>query len=120
MQAVRTEQSTGIGTRKSTAAWKQKAPRFLATMFLLGATIGPAVDGIHGQVHLVSTPRIKGRLQLLCRSDSADWKPLSAYLWTCQQYRAAHLCQVTQQPLQRLRPALRAEVDMWALCAAPV
>ncbi|CAK0786152.1 hypothetical protein CVIRNUC_009365 [Coccomyxa viridis] len=55
MQAVRTEQSTGIGTRKSTAAWKQKAPRFLATMFLLGATIGPAVDGIHGQVHLIGS-----------------------------------------------------------------
>jgi hypothetical protein len=35
--------------------WKQKAPKFLGVMFLLGATVGPAVDGIHGQVHLVPT-----------------------------------------------------------------
>ena len=35
--------------------WKQKAPSFLLLMFALGATIGPAVDGIHGQVHLVGT-----------------------------------------------------------------
>ncbi len=36
-------------------SWKQKAPSFLLLMFGLGATIGPAVDGIHGQVHLVTT-----------------------------------------------------------------
>lgn len=36
-----------------TPGWKEKAPNFLAVMFLLGATVGPAVDGIHGQVHLV-------------------------------------------------------------------
>lgn len=34
--------------------WKHKAPKFLAVMFLLGATVGPAVDGIHGQVHLLT------------------------------------------------------------------
>ena len=80
MQAVRTEQSASIKNCESRAGWKQKAPRFLATMFLLGATIGPAVDGIHGQVHLVSTPRSKTRLELLCCSNSPDWKPLSAYI----------------------------------------
>ncbi|EIE24909.1 hypothetical protein COCSUDRAFT_62319 [Coccomyxa subellipsoidea C-169] len=45
--------------------WKRKAPNFIAIMFLLGATVGPAIDGIHGQVHLLTydkAPLILGNL----------------------------------------------------------
>ena len=44
---------TEAPSRTLAPQWKQRAPKFLAAMFLLGSTVGPAVDGIHGQVHLV-------------------------------------------------------------------
>lgn len=53
-QAVSSEQSAETADLKGAKSWTEKAPTFLAVMFLLGATVGPAVDGIHGQVHLVS------------------------------------------------------------------
>lgn len=55
VQATSTEQNTDVSVIMPLQSWKQKAPMFLAIMFFLGATIGPAVDGIHGQVHLVRT-----------------------------------------------------------------
>lgn len=53
MLATRTEQSSDAAPVEGTHVWKQRALEFFAVMFFLGATIGPAVDGIHGQVHLV-------------------------------------------------------------------
>ena len=35
-------------------SWKSKTPGFLAALFAAGATLGPALDGIHGQVHLLT------------------------------------------------------------------
>ncbi len=54
-QATSTEQGTDVTGDTALQSWKQKAPGFLLLIFGLGATIGPAVDGIHGQVHLVGT-----------------------------------------------------------------
>ena len=53
VQATSTEQDTDVSV--AVPGWKQKAPKLLLIMIFLGATIGPAVDGIHGQVHLVRT-----------------------------------------------------------------
>lgn len=36
------------------ASWKSKTPKFLAALFAAGATLGPALDGIHGTVHLLT------------------------------------------------------------------
>ena len=36
--------------------WQQKAPAFLGSLYALGACMGPLIDGIHGQVHLVPIP----------------------------------------------------------------
>ncbi|CAL5226963.1 g9848 [Coccomyxa viridis] len=52
-QATSTEQGTDVTGDTALQSWKQKAPGFLLLIFGLGATIGPAVDGIHGQVHLL-------------------------------------------------------------------
>lgn len=35
------------------AVWRSKTPGFLAALFAAGATLGPALDGIHGTVHLL-------------------------------------------------------------------
>ena len=35
------------------ASWRSKTPGFLAALFAAGATLGPALDGIHGTVHLL-------------------------------------------------------------------
>ena len=56
-QAVSREQSAETADIRGAKSLAEKAPRFLAVMLLLGATVGPAVDGIHGQVHLVSPSR---------------------------------------------------------------
>ena len=48
-----TESASPSHTGREISRWKKKAPTFIASMFLLGATVGPAIDGIHGQVHLV-------------------------------------------------------------------
>lgn len=36
------------------ARWKSKLPIFLAAMYAAGAVMGPALDGIHGTVHLLT------------------------------------------------------------------
>ncbi|BDA49345.1 hypothetical protein COCOBI_13-4570 [Coccomyxa sp. Obi] len=49
-----TDSASPCHTGIKTPGWKEKAPKFLAILFLLGATVGPAIDGIHGQVHLLT------------------------------------------------------------------
>ncbi|CAL8464223.1 g3758 [Coccomyxa elongata] len=57
-----TSSSSPTHTDIQTTGWKEKTPKFLAVMFLLGATVGPAVDGIHGQLTYDSAPMTLGSL----------------------------------------------------------
>ncbi|DBA76974.1 TPA: hypothetical protein ACH3X1_009566 [Trebouxia sp. C0004] len=44
-----TPEALAQGTR-----WKSKLPWFLSSLFAVGAVLGPALDGIHGTVHLLT------------------------------------------------------------------
>ncbi|KAL3141420.1 hypothetical protein ABBQ32_004989 [Trebouxia sp. C0010 RCD-2024] len=40
--------------KKESSSWRSRTPAFLAALFAAGATLGPALDGIHGTVHLLT------------------------------------------------------------------
>ena len=104
MQATSTEQNTDVSVAMPVQGWKQKAPKHLLIMFFLGATIGPAVDGIHGQVHLVKPSK------LICTSRSllSIWSMAPAVVSYCcfLACRVQALCPVFKiGNAARLRPA---------------
>ena len=69
---VRAQGSQGQATSGTPKTWQQKAPAFLGVMYALGATVGPLVDGIHGQVHLVHSTCCPPFCQILTASLGID------------------------------------------------
>ncbi|KAL0038468.1 hypothetical protein WJX77_007463 [Trebouxia sp. C0004] len=73
-----TPEALAQGTR-----WKSKLPWFLSSLFAVGAVLGPALDGIHGTVHLLTYDSVIGALHII----GDHWQDTEAWQTAQTMYR---------------------------------